>query len=71
MRAVSESGGTAKRRGQAKTGDACAQCGTPVEETSVLHCGDCQFVYCVDHADGDAHLCAVVCLECVEVDASH
>lgn len=70
MRTVSERAESGRQK--ARTGgDVCAQCGAPVEETNVLHCGDCHFVYCVDHAEGDAHLCAVICRECVELDEAH
>lgn len=46
----------------------CAHCGAPIEDEAA-ECEECHFVYCVDHADREAHRCEAVCEECRQADA--
>lgn len=50
--------------------EACAHCGKDEQRVKIVHCRDCQFVYCADHADADDHHCQLVCRECTEVEVA-
>ncbi len=41
----------------------CAVCGERVKLADSA-CDGCHFIYCVEHADDQAHECTVICVDC-------